>query len=189
MSKSGKKNETESTHVAKSDVRHKFQVVELDDFTRRETRPDGTEKMMPRIAVLNPVGGGKHVRAYVPGNLDGPLEPGSVVMCRPHDKQQGDGPPVKFRITNVVEGHASETMTPTQNAEFGERAAARPQTQATQRQQHAMERQQQPMDRQQQHQQPMERQQAAGVGAGAPAKPKPKAKQPRHERQQAGVQK
>lgn len=122
MSKN-KKNETENTHVSKSDVRHRFQVVELADFTRRETRPDGTEKMMPRIAVLNPVGGGKHVRAYVPGNLDGPLETGSLVMCRPHDKHHGDGPPVKFRITNVVNpGADAEPFTPTQNAEFGERA-------------------------------------------------------------------
>jgi hypothetical protein len=125
MSKS-KKNETESQHVAKSDVRHKFKVVELTDFNRRETRPDGSEKMMPRIAVLTPVEGGKQVRAHIPGNLDAPLEVGSVVMCRPHDKQHnGDGPPVKFRITNVVgagAGAESETLTPAQNAEFGERA-------------------------------------------------------------------
>lgn len=125
MSKSKKNNnDTESQHVAKADVRHKFKVAELTDFNRRETRPDGSEKMMPRIAVLTPVEGGKQVRAHIPGNLDGPLEVGSVVMCRPHDKQHnGDGPPVKFRITNVVgAGGESGTMTPAQNAEFGERA-------------------------------------------------------------------
>lgn len=133
MSKSGKKNEKkndmENAHVSKSDVRHKFQVVELADFTRRETRPDGTEQMMPRVAVLNPVGGGKQVRAYVPGNLDGPLETGSVVMCRPHDKHHGDGPPIRFRITNVVgAGSESGTLTPAQNAELGERAGAKART-------------------------------------------------------------
>lgn len=124
MSKSAKKKtEAEGQHVAKSDVRHKFKVVELTDFNRRETRPDGTEKMMPRLAVLTPVEGGKQVRAYVPGNLDAPLEVGSLVMCRPHDKHQNDdGPPVKFRITNVVgAGGDTETMSPTQNAEFAER--------------------------------------------------------------------
>ncbi|NUR61235.1 MAG: hypothetical protein HOV87_21625 [Catenulispora sp.] len=128
MSKS-KKHETEGQHVAKADVRHKFKVAELTDFNRRETRPDGSEQMMPRIAVLTPVEGGKQVRAHIPGNLDGPLEVGSVVMCRPHDKQHnGDGPPVKFRITNVVgAGAESETLTSAQNAEFGERAErARP---------------------------------------------------------------
>ena len=128
MSKS-KKNETENQHVAKSDVRHKFKVAELTDFNRRETRPDGTEKMMPRIAVLTPVDGGKQVRAHIPGNLDGPLEVGTLVMCRPHDKQHnGDGPPVKFRITNVVKsGAEDETLTQAQNAQFAERAdKARP---------------------------------------------------------------
>jgi hypothetical protein len=120
MSKSGKKkNEGGGEHVVKSDVRHKYQVTELVDFSRRETRPDGTEKMMPRVAVLTPAGGGKQVRAYVPGNLDGPLEVGSMVMCRPHEQHaNAEGPPVKFRITNVIDNDA-EAMTAAQNAEFG----------------------------------------------------------------------
>ncbi|MBS2534022.1 hypothetical protein KGQ20_14705 [Catenulispora sp. NF23] len=119
MSKSGKKTEGNAEHVAKSDVRHRYKVTEFADFTRREMKPDGTEKMMPRVAVLTPMNGaGKQVRAYVPGNLDAPLEVGSVVMCRPHDKpNKGDGPPVKFRITNVVEAGTGGdgTLTAAQN--------------------------------------------------------------------------
>ncbi|GAA2058737.1 hypothetical protein GCM10009839_80840 [Catenulispora yoronensis] len=125
MSKS-KKAEGDATHVAKSESRHKFKVAELTDFNRRETRPDGSERMMPRIAVLTPVDGGKQVRAYVPGNLDSPLEVGSTVMCRPHDKHHGDGPPIKFRITNVVDANATAELTPSQNAQFAERAGASP---------------------------------------------------------------
>lgn len=124
MSKS-KKNDGNAEHVAKSDVRHKYKVTEFADFTRRETKPDGTEKMMPRVAVLSPMNGGKQVRAYVPGNLDEPLEVGSVVMCRPHDKpNKGDGPPVKFRITNVVGAGSGEadTLTAAQNAQLADRA-------------------------------------------------------------------
>lgn len=124
MSKS-KKNAGNPEHVAKSDVRHKYKVAEFADFTRRETKPDGSEKMMPRVAVLTPMNGGKQVRAYVPGNLDEPLEVGSVVMCRPHDKPaKGDGPPVRFRITNVVGAGAEDTLSPAQNAEFANRAPA-----------------------------------------------------------------
>ena len=126
MSKSGKKNENTTEHVAKSDVRHKYKITEFADFTRREVKPDGTEKLMPRVAVLTPMNGGKQVRAYVPGNLDEPLEVGSVVMCRPHDKpNKGDGPPVKFRITNVVGGAATQdTLSAAQNAQIGNRAPA-----------------------------------------------------------------
>jgi ribosomal protein S12 len=126
MSKSGKKtNAANAEHVAKSDVRHKYKVAEFADFTRRETKPDGSEKMMPRVAVLTPMNGGKQVRAYVPGNLDEPLEVGSVVMCRPHDKPtKGDGPPVKFRITNVVLAGEPDTLSAAQNAQFADRAPA-----------------------------------------------------------------
>ena len=190
MTKSGKKNETETAHVAKSDVRHKFRVVELEDFTRRETHPDGSEKMMPRIAVLDPVGGGKHVRAYVPGNLDGPLETGSVVMCRPHDKHHGDGPPIKFRITNVVgAGSASEMLTPSQNAEFAERAGDRPQAMEQQR---AMERQherQERPDRPERPERPEVQPERQPVGAGAPVRERQKAAggTPAKTRQKAGA--
>jgi len=123
MSKSGKKHEGESAHVAKADVRHRFQVKELEDFSRKETGPDGSEKLMPRIAVLTPVDGGKQVRAYVPGNLTEPLEVGAIVMCRPHEQHtNAEGPPVKFRITNVVDAGAdSGAMTSQQNAEFAGR--------------------------------------------------------------------
>lgn len=126
MSKSSKKSEGGGEHVAKSDVRHKYKITEFADFTRRETKPDGTEKLMPRVAVLTPVDGGKQVRAYVPGNLDEPVAVGSVVMCRPHDKpHKGDGPPVKFRITNVLGGAVpQDTMSAAQNAQAGSRAAA-----------------------------------------------------------------
>jgi hypothetical protein len=128
MSKSSKKNEGNSEHVAKSDVRHRYKVTEFADFTRREMKPDGSEKLMPRVAVLTPMNGGKQVRAYVPGNLDEPLEVGSVVMCRPHDKpSKGDGPPVKFRITNVVgagAGDGSDTLSAAQNAQLAGRATA-----------------------------------------------------------------
>jgi hypothetical protein len=126
MSKSGKKNAGAAEHVAKSDVRHRYKVAEFDDFTRREVKPDGGEKLMPRVAVLTPMNGGKQVRAYVPGNLDEPLEVGSVVMCRPHDKpNKGDGPPVKFRITNVLGAHTGDdTLSPAQNAQFANRAPA-----------------------------------------------------------------
>lgn len=127
MSKSGKKNagNGNTEHVAKSDVRHKYKVAEFADFSRREMKPDGSEKMMPRVAVLTPMNGGKQVRAYVPGNLDEPLEVGSVVMCRPHDKpNKGDGPPVRFRITNVVLGGESDTLSAAQNAQFAKRAPA-----------------------------------------------------------------
>jgi ribosomal protein S12 len=124
MSKS-KKNEGNTEHVSKSDVRHRYKVAEFADFTRRELKPDGSEKMMPRVAVLTPMNGGKQVRAYVPGNLDEPLEVGSVVMCRPHDKPaKGDGPPIRFRITNVVVAGSEDTMSPAQNAEFAKRAPA-----------------------------------------------------------------
>ena len=141
MSKSGKKNagNGNTEHVAKSDVRHKYKVAEFADFSRREMKPDGSEKMMPRVAVLTPMNGGKQVRAYVPGNLDEPVEVGSVVMCRPHDKpNKGDGPPVKFRITNVVgAGNASDTLSAAQNAQLagavGARAAARETSQAARR--------------------------------------------------------
>jgi hypothetical protein len=126
MSKSGKKNEESGDHVAKSDVRHKYKVAEFADFSRREMKPDGTEKLMPRVAVLTPMNGGKQVRAYVPGNLDEPLEVGSVVMCRAHDKpNKGDGPPVKFRITNVLGGaNSQDPLSVTQNAELGSRVTA-----------------------------------------------------------------
>ena len=128
MSKSSKKNEGGGEHVAKSEVRHRYKVTELADFTRRETKPDGTEKLMPRVAVLTPMNGGKQVRAYVPGNLDEPVEVGTVVMCRAHDKPtKGDGPPVKFRITNVLgsgAGAASDTMSAAQNAQLAGRATA-----------------------------------------------------------------
>lgn len=126
MSKSSKKNEGNGEHVAKSDVRHRYKVTEFADFTRRETKPDGTEKLMPRVAVLSPMNGGKQVRAYVPGNLDEPLEVGSVVMCRPHDKpNKGDGPPVKFRITNVVgAGSGADTLSSAQNAQMAGSAGA-----------------------------------------------------------------
>ena len=126
MSKSGKKNDGSGDHVAKSDVRHRYKVTEFADFTRREAKPDGTEKLMPRVAVLTPMNGGKQVRAYVPGNLDEPLDVGSVVMCRPHDKpNKGDGPPVKFRITNVVgAGGASDPLSAAQNAQIGDRVPA-----------------------------------------------------------------
>lgn len=129
MSKSGKKNEG-GDHVAKSDVRHRYKVTEFADFTRREMKPDGSEKLMPRVAVLTPMNGGKQVRAYVPGNLDEPLEVGSVVMCRAHDKpNKGDGPPVKFRITNVVGAGAADTggadtLSAAQNAQLAGRATA-----------------------------------------------------------------
>lgn len=124
MSKSGKKNEG-GDHVAKSDVRHRYKVTEFADFTRREMKPDGSEKLMPRVAVLTPMNGGKQVRAYVPGNLDEPLEVGSVVMCRAHDKpNKGDGPPVKFRITNVVGAGGSDTLSAEQNAQLAGRAPA-----------------------------------------------------------------
>lgn len=120
MSKATKKNEGSGEHVAKSDVRHRYKVTEFADFTRRETKPDGTEKLMPRVAVLSPMNGGKQVRAYLPGNLGEPVEVGSVVMCRPHDKpNKGDGPPVKFRITNVVgAGSGSGTLSAAQNAQM-----------------------------------------------------------------------
>jgi hypothetical protein len=128
MSKSGKKNQASAEHVAKSDVRHKYKVMELIDFSRREMTPDGGEKMMPRVALLTPVDGGKQVRAYVPGNLNEPLEVGSVVMCRPHDKpSHDDSPPVKFRITNVVDARSqADALTASQNAQFAERAGATP---------------------------------------------------------------
>lgn len=128
MSKSGKKNEGNGEHVAKSEVRHRYKVTEFADFTRREMKADGSEKLMPRVAVLTPMNGGKQVRAYVPGNLDEPLEVGSVVMCRAHDKpNKGDGPPVKFRITNVVgagSGAGQDTLSAAQNAELANRAPA-----------------------------------------------------------------
>lgn len=134
MSKSGKKSQGNTEHVAKADVRHKYKVAEFSDFSRHETGPDGTEKMVPRVAVLTPEGGGKQVRAYVPGNLDGQLEVGSVVMCRPHDKpNKGDGPPIKFRITNVVDGSESGTLTPAQNAQMAGRAGAEARPMADQR--------------------------------------------------------
>jgi len=121
MSKSGKKGE--NAHVSKADVRHKFQVKELEDYSRRETNPDGSEHLMPRVAVLTPIDGGKQVRAYVPGNLTEPLEVGSIVMCRPHEQHSNaEGPPIKFRITNVVDTSAeSGAMTSQQNAEFAGR--------------------------------------------------------------------
>jgi ribosomal protein S12 len=131
MSKSGKKNEAAGDHVAKADVRHRYKITEFADFTRREVKPDGTEKLMPRVAVLSPMNGGKQVRAYVPGNLDEPVEVGSVVMCRPHDKpNKGDGPPVKFRITNVVgagsgSGSGSDTLSAAQNAQLAGATEAR----------------------------------------------------------------
>lgn len=126
MSKSSKKNEGAGEHVAKSDVRHKYKVTEFADFTRREMKPDGTEKLMPRVAVLSPMNGGKQVRAYVPGNLDEPVEVGSVVMCRAHDKPtKGDGPPVKFRITNVLGGAMTQdTLSAAQNAQIGSSVGA-----------------------------------------------------------------
>ena len=125
MSKSGKKNEA-GEHVAKADVRHRYQVAEFADFTRREEGPDGAEEFKPRIAVLTPVGGGKQVQAYVPGNLDAPLEVGSTVMCRPYDKGGNkDGSPVKFRITNVIEaGSESDALSAVQNAQLAGRAGA-----------------------------------------------------------------
>jgi hypothetical protein len=124
MSKSKKNNEANPEHVAKSDVRHRYKVMELIDFSRREMKPDGTEKMMPRVALLTPVDGGKQVRAYVPGNLNEPLEVGSTVMCRPHDKpSHDDGPPVKFRITNVVDAQ-SDALTSSQNAQFADKMGA-----------------------------------------------------------------
>lgn len=125
MSKSSKKNEG-GDHVAKSDVRHRYRITEFADFTRRETKPDGTEKLMPRVAVLSPMNGGKQVRAYVPGNLDEPVEVGSVVMCRAHDKPtKGDGPPVKFRITNVLGGALTQdTLSAAQNAQIGSSVGA-----------------------------------------------------------------
>lgn len=128
MSKAGKKNnEGGGEHVAKSDVRHKYKITEFADFSRREVKPDGTEQLMPRVAVLTPMNGGKQVRAYVPGNLDEPLEVGSVVMCRAHEKpNKGDGPPVKFRITNVLGGASTQdTISVEQNAQLGGRAPAK----------------------------------------------------------------
>ncbi len=125
MSKSGKKSEGSDTHIAKADVRHRYEVTEFADFTRRETKSDGTEQLMPRVAVLTPVGGGKQVRAYMPGNLDEPVVIGCIVMCRPYEqKGKNDGPPVKFRVTNVLESRgaqsdAGDVFTATQNAQAG----------------------------------------------------------------------
>lgn len=141
MSKSAKKNEA-GEHVAKADVRHRYQVAEFADFTRREEGPDGTEQFKPRIAILTPAGGGKQVRAYVPGNLDATLEVGSMVMCRPYDKGGNkEGAPVKFRITNVVEpGSESGTFTAAQNAQLAGRTGAEAPTMSMDRQEDATRR-------------------------------------------------
>ncbi|MFL6111534.1 MAG: hypothetical protein ACJ786_09300 [Catenulispora sp.] len=125
MSKSEKKSEA-GAHVAKADVRHRYQVAEFADFTRREVGPDGTEQLKPRIAVLTPAGGGKQVQAYVPGNLDAPLEVGTMVMCRPYDKGGNkEASPVKFRITNVIDAASeSDALSAAQNAQLAGRIGA-----------------------------------------------------------------
>jgi len=116
MSKSGKKPEGSDTHVAKADVRHKYEVTELADFTRRETKSDGTDVLMPRVAVLTPVDGGKQVRAYVPGNLGEPLALGCIVMCRPARTERQERRP-----SGQVPGH--ECPGGPQPAERGRRGA------------------------------------------------------------------
>lgn len=123
--KHGGKAEGSTGHVVKADVRHRYEVKELVDFSRRMP---GVEKLAPRRAVLAPLDGGPHVEAYVPANLAEAPELGCIVMVRPLDrKAKNDSPDVKFRITNVVESARAgvsrsegEVLSAKQNAQLSE---------------------------------------------------------------------
>jgi hypothetical protein len=120
------KEKGDGGHVVKSDVRHKYKVTELVDFSRQVQTAHGV-KMMPRLAVLTPMDGGKQVQAYVPGNLEDPLDVGCVVMVRPHERKgKNEGPSVKFRITNVLESRGLSTpqISAGENAQLGQDARA-----------------------------------------------------------------